>query len=544
MNTMIFHPLHTDLAIPGRLNNPFYYQPCQLSLLAVREIQASIPDLHLNEGKMFGCLIVEYQGEIGYLKGFSGQINEQEDIEGYVPAVFDYLQPDGYFKVHEAEISAINHRIKEIESSAEYQQLKSDFNLLQSESQQMIAEKQKAMKEAKALRDWRRAEGNLSDEELAAMTRQSQYLKAEVHRTKVTYKEKLEQYRQQLEEFRLQIFDLKQKRKLMSDALQNWLFSQFVFRNGKGEDKSLLNIFREYWIANRSHIQTDGELVPPSGAGECCEPKLLQYALLHGMKPLAMAMFWWGPSPRTEIRHHAHFYPACNGKCKPILTWMLQGIEVEDNPLDQEHQQSLEIVYEDADIIVVNKPSGMLSVPGKSSRESVLSIIQAKYPDATGPMIVHRLDMSTSGLLVIARNLESYIHLQQQFAHHSISKRYVAIICPHGEISDEGKITLPLSPDIMDRPRQKVDYEKGKEAITTYRVLERRDNGEILIALYPHTGRTHQLRVHCAFSEGLNAPIKGDELYGKSSDRLYLHAEYLEFTHPKTLQRLRFTRKT
>jgi tRNA pseudouridine32 synthase/23S rRNA pseudouridine746 synthase len=250
-----------------------------------------------------------------------------------------------------------------------------------------------------------------------------------------------------------------------------------------------------------------------------------------------MAMFWWGPSPKTEIRHHLHYYPACNGKCKPILLWMLQGLNIEDNLLNLQKKQELEEIYSDHDLIVVYKPAGMLSVPGKNIRESVLSILKERYPKATGPMIVHRLDMATSGLLVVTKNLEAYINLQKQFAEHTIKKRYVALL-EHIPDQSIGIVDLPLLPDIMDRPRQKVDKKNGKKAITKYQVI-----AQNRVWLYPLTGRTHQLRMHCAHEEGLNNPILGDNLYGKPADRLYLHAEYLEFTHPSTGKRIHFEYK-
>lgn len=542
----LFHPLHTELQPPRQFNNPFYYDPDPLCMLAFKDMQKILPP-EPAEGKMFGILVCRYQGQIGYIKAYSGQM---EAAEGWVPPAFDYLQSDGYFKTHEAEITAINHRIDELEHSEEYQELQRNYSLLLKEADENIKKKQGLMKAAKSARDKKRKAGGLSGKDLAEMKKESQFLKAEVHRTKLQYKARLEKCRTQTEDFRMRIHNLKMKRKLKSDALQNWLFEQFVFLNAKGESKNLIRIFQEYWQKNNSKLflpdSDSGRLLPPSGAGECCEPKLLQYAFLHHMVPLCMAMFWWGPSPKAEIRHHQQFYPACNGKCKPILDWMLQGLDVASNPIENDKPQQLDIVYDDKDIVVVCKPAGMLSVPGKNNRESVLSILKQIYPDATGPMIVHRLDMATSGLLVVARNIPAYINLQKQFAKHTINKRYRSIIAnPSSKISSIGQtgvISLPLAPDILDRPRQKVDYQNGKKAVTRYQVLDLKNN-EAVIALWPETGRTHQLRVHCAHPDGLNAPIKGDELYGKKSDRLYLHAEYLEFTHPTTGERLHFERK-
>ena len=300
--------------------------------------------------------------------------------------------------------------------------------------------------------------------------------------------------------------------------------------NARGEVKDLYTIFEQ-----------TVQKVPPAGAGECALPKLLQYAYLHQLKPLAMAEFWWGDSPKNEIRHHGYYYPSCKGKCEPILQHMLQGLEVDENPLlnPVHEEEELEIVFEDEWLLVVNKPAGMLSVPGKAEdRDSVYHRLKKKYPEATGPMIVHRLDMATSGLLLVAKTKEVHQDLQAQFANRSIKKRYVAVL--DGIVLSErtGRIELPLCLNPLDRPRQIVNKEYGKEAITEYRIIsesgstfnESRKHTRIIF--YPLTGRTHQLRVHAAHPEGLGCPILGDELYGKKADRLYLHAEYIEFRHP------------
>ena len=294
-------------------------------------------------------------------------------------------------------------------------------------------------------------------------------------------------------------------------------------------------------------------LFPPSGTGECCEPKLLQYAFIHGMRPIEMAMFWWGEPPKTEIRQHGQFYPACNGKCKPLLTWMLKGMNVAANALETEAEQSIEIIYEDHDLAVILKPSGMLTVPGRSKRQSVETILRQRWNENDTPIIVHRLDMATSGLLVVARNRYAHKQLQAQFKERTIQKRYVALLSTdllnRVGLPKEGTISLPLCADVLDRPRQMVDRNKGKTAITHYKIIGKIPlhdsyySEAVKVELRPETGRTHQLRVHCAHSEGLACPILGDTLYGKRADRLYLYAEYLEFTHPTTGKRLRFKKK-
>lgn len=528
--------------------------------MAAAEVQSFIakhPADDVNAGKMFGVLVVRRRAEayargegkpaLGYLAAYSGQL-EDGTAEvyhrgfGFVPAVVDYLQPDGYFKREESIISGITADIRAMEDCQELKSLLLRLESLQGEADRVIGERFSCMREAKQRRDERRKEGYISAIEQREMVRESQYLKAEWHRAKQQYRQQLAVVEASIDVFRDKLQALKGERKRRSDALQAWLFAQFDMLNGRGERRDLPSIFAS---------TTAG--VPPSGAGECCEPKLLQYAYAHAMQPVCMAMFWWGASPKEEIRHHLHYYPACQGKCKPILNWMLQGIDVEENPLERDERQSLQVLYEDDNLIVVNKPAGMLSVPGKSRRRSVLSIVRERCREAVGPMVVHRLDMATSGILVLAKDMASYIHLQRQFREHAIYKRYVAMLShpqempmPHAVgshgASREGdcdgewhELSLPLCADSLNRPYQRVDHEHGKEAITRYRFVTR-DRVE----LCPLTGRTHQLRVHCAHADGLNNPIKGDTLYGKAADRLYLQAVELRFKHPATGKQMRF----
>ena len=443
------------------MNYPFCYEPDSLSLLAVEGVKSYIlahPDWFpvLQEGKMFGVLVVEKNGKIGYLAAYSGQIDNLEGDDFFVPPVFDYLQPDGYFKREEAEITHIN------------------YNIIR----------------------WESGEDNVS----------------------------------------IDVIDnQKTERKSRSQALQHWLFSHFIMLNANGEKRNLLDIFSDTPLK-----------FPPSGAGECCAPKLLQYAYLNGLRPVRIAEFWWGDSPKKEIRHHLHFYPACRGRCLPILSFMMQGLNVEDDPQRTYGHGELKMIYEDDHIIVVDKPSGMLSVPGKLSRTSVQSLLQEKNSDI---LLCHRLDMDTSGLIVAAKDEATYKHIQKQFLDRTVKKRYRAIVIPKDtnrfHIGDKGTIDLPLASDYMERPCQIVDFENGKRAITEWRVEsiinnQSSINQEVTLLLIPHTGRTHQLRVHCASPLGLNSPIKGDPLYGQRADRLHLYAVYLEFTHPATGERMRF----
>lgn len=319
------------------------------------------------------------------------------------------------------------------------------------------------------------------------------------------------------------------ERERRSQALQQWLFRQFRLLNARGEERPLLDIF--------------APKVPPSGAGECCAPKLLQYAYRNGLKPLCMGEFWMGRSPRGEVREEGHFYPACQHKCKPILTWMMQGLDVEENPLMKDYDQvmsQLRILHEDPSFVVVDKPSGMLSVPGKDDVPSLLDIMRQRYPQAEGPMIVHRLDMDTSGLMVVALTDEAYHTLQQQFIRHTIRKRYTALLEKPMTVGEKGTIDLLICPNPYDRPRQIVNEEYGKRSITHYEVAGNED-GHARIHLWPDTGRTHQLRLHMAAREGVNNPIVGDRLYGRAANRLMLFADELEFQHPTSGDWLRFS---
>ena len=561
---MIFHSIDQALLsgidFPERMNNPLDYQPHPLCIAVSKELQTYLSEREdwreeIDKGKMFGVLIVENAQpasgapKIGYLAAYSGQIGGRSDWDDFVPAVFDYLQPDGYFKTHEAEISGINQSIRKLEANTHMKEAKGLILQLQEERKHTIAAYQEKIKKAKAKRDARREAGSLNPEEEAEMVKESQFMKAELRRLKKSLSEKTS-LETEYEAYQADILSLKQLRKTLSDALQQWLFSQFRMQNHEGESKDLLEIFRDAALRDypQATIATSRiaalKMVPPAGSGECCEPKLLQYAYSLGYKPLQMAMFWWGESPKEEIRHHLHFYPACNGKCKPILQWMLPASTFEPAAVDLSLYNKVETLYEDREIAVIHKPEGLLSVPGKDAAQpSVYALMRSKYPEATGPLIVHRLDMSTSGVMMIAKTEFAYHRLQKAFLNHQIQKKYVAIISGK-VIPEKGIISLPLMPDYLDRPRQIVDHELGKEAITEYEVLEPVDDFHLRIALYPKTGRTHQLRVHCAHQEGLNAPILGDPLYGnEKAARLHLHAEEITFEHPLTGKKMTITRK-
>lgn len=539
----MFHHFTTSIAgipLPEKFTYPFCYTPHPLCLLAAQEVQQYLHSRtewqeELAQGKMFGVLVVQTAtGDIGYLAAFSGILAGKNLHPYFVPPVYDLLQPDGFFKIEEENISAINRRIRQLEADENHQSLTATLNLTRQSAQEALAQAKAALKEAKAQREQRRRTGTPDAAEEAEMIRESQFQKAEYKRLEHAWKEKIAALQAQTEEREQQISALKAERKTRSAALQQKLFERFKLLNYRGKAKNLCEIFSQ-----------TVHKTPPAGAGECAAPKLLQQAYLHGWKPIVMAEFWWGASPKTEIRHHGHYYPSCKGKCGPILHHMLQGLQVEENPMLKKMQtpaEALETLFEDPWLVVINKPAGLLSVPGKEEgADSVYSLMRKKYPDAEGPLIVHRLDMATSGLLLITKTKQAHQQLQAQFKNRTVKKRYIALL--DGIIAQNaGTIELPLCPNPHDRPRQMVHSEHGKPAVTDFRVLAR-EEGTTRIAFYPHTGRTHQLRVHAAHPLGLNCPIKGDELYGRKAERLYLHAEYLEFIHPITGETVRITQK-
>lgn len=530
----------TDIPLPERFTYPFCYTPHPLCILAAKEVQSYLTRQtawkdELRQGKMFGVLIVQTEhGETGYLAAFSGILAGKNLHPFFVPPVYDLLQPQGFFKIEEENISSINRNIRQLENDKAYAALSAELARTIQSAEDILATAKAQLKEAKTAREQRRKEKELNAQEEAELIRESQFQKAEYKRLERSWKARITTLQTQTEDWERRISALKSERKTRSAALQQKLFEQFGMLNYRGEVKNLCEIF--------------GQTVhktPPAGAGECAAPKLLQQAYLHGWKPIAMAEFWWGDSPKTEIRHHGHYYPACKGKCEPILQHMLQGLQVEENPMLKRMQvpsKNLEIVYEDPWLSVINKPAGMLSVPGKEDAVSVYSLMREQYPEADSPLTVHRLDMATFGLMLIAKTKRVHQNLQAQFKNRLVRKRYVALL--EGIVpKDKGTVDLPLCLNPLDRPRQMVHTEHGKPAITDYQVLERLDGKRTRIVFYPRTGRTHQLRIHAAHPLGLHCPIIGDELYGEKADRLYLHAEYLEFTHPITGETVRITKE-
>ena len=526
-----FHLLKGDIAaveMPRQFTCPFCYEPHPLALMAVEQVKqyvASRTDWadELEAGKMLGVLIArDNDGQLGFLAAFSGNLAGSVRHDFFVPPVYDLLDPQGEFKRGEAQITAINHEVERLEQAPERELLLQREAAARQQMTDEMAQFKALMMRHKLERDKRRTLGSLTDKEQEELLDQSRFEKAELKRIRQRHQAHLADIADEMVGLQHRIDTLKTRRKAMSEALQERIFRLFVVSNALGEKRDLVEVFKPLGT------------LPPAGAGECCAPRLLNYAYKTGLHPVCMAEFWWGDSPVGEVRHHGHFYPACRSKCKPILDFMLQGLDVEDNPLEEPMADStpLDVVYDDQWLTVLNKPSGMLTVPGKALEDSLLTRYQASHPEAVGPIVVHRLDQETSGLVVFAKDKASHKALQQQFENHTIKKCYIALL--DGQVPQEqGLIDLPLLPDIDDRPRQRVDHENGKPAMTRYRVMERID-GMTRIALEPLTGRTHQLRVHCSHPQGLNCPIVGDRLYGTASTRLMLHAQSITFVHPAT----------
>ena len=540
----------SKIALPEKFTFPFYYEPHPLAKIATNELQEylenqtdfthnfglSKKETSLPIGKMFGVLVVKNkQNKIGYLAAFSGKLADKSLPNKFVPPVFNMRTAGSFYLKGEAEIDEINKQLSILKKDDDYISRKKSFQETLKKIDTDLALGREKLKLHKKERKARKKNGQSTLNELdynaliAKLVQESfndQFFYKELQEY---YEAKIAKIKEGFSDFENKIASLKKQRKEKSNDLQQTLFSKYAFLNKEKEQKNLLDIF------------DNPALKPPAGSGECTAPKLLQHAFLNDLTPICMAEFWWGISPNSAIRKHKNFYPACQGRCKPILNHMLEGVKMDANLLLENlaEKQPLEIVYEDAVLLVVNKPAEFLSVPGKDITDSVYTRIKAQYPNASGPLIVHRLDMSTSGILILTKTKEANKILQSQFIKRTIKKRYVALL--DGEISENsGKIQLPLRVDLDDRPRQLVDFEYGKNAITDWEIIKK-EKGKTKVHFYPITGRTHQLRVHAAHKDGLNTPIFGDDLYGKKENRLHLHAEFIEFSHPSTKEIMRFT---
>lgn len=525
-----------SLTLPERFTFPFYYDVHPLAQKAAELLQIRLQNEDFGHdfgigrverngaiGKMFGVLVVQdQQGTLGYLSAFSGKLGNSNEHHGFVPPVFDLLEANSFFRKEELQINEINLRIAQLETSKELEALEKESGNLLEHWKNQIEATLANNRQSKAQRALLRASLDPRESNYQAkcskLDAQSMQESRKLKELKKRAQLELDTFKKKHDKFRLEIESLRKQRALQSADLQRRIFERYTFLNIRGEQKNVLDLFADS---------------PPAGAGECAAPKLLQFAFLNHLKPICMAEFWWGMAPDSEVRIHGNFYPACKGKCEPILGHMLQGLQVDPNPITAIYaQKELDIIYEDDWLIAVNKPAEYLSVPGKQPQPNVLGDLKQKYPNLTGPVLVHRLDMSTSGILLAAKTKEMHERLQRQFVLRKVKKVYEAIL-DGIPMSKNGEIKLPLRVDLEDRPRQLVCATHGSFAHTTYEVLDVSERNTRVL-LFPHTGRTHQLRVHCAHHLGLNCPIKGDDLYGQKAERLHLHAAKLGFYHPQT----------
>lgn len=554
MEISCFHKFQTKIdgiELPEKFTFPFYYEAHPLSKIASKELQDYLlkqTDFYHNFGldensegqvigKMFGVLVVQNESqELGYLAAFSGKLAGTNEHHFFVPPLFDMLQENSFYKKGEEINYAVNAQVEELLANPKFSQAKNALDQDYAFSKEFIAKEKIRLRENKRQRKMQRenASSEMTSQEYESFLDdlKKQSLNDHFYLTHLTkyWKFRLFNAKLKYERFVDELNRLKKERKERSIELQNQLFDHYNFLNAHFKSQSLRSIFEK-----------TTQKIPPSGAGECAAPKLLQFAFQNHLKPIALAEFWWGASPKSEVRKHGQFYPACKAKCEPILGHMLQGLEVDENPMLKNPAlgKNITIVFEDESIVIVNKPAEFLSVPGKTINDSVLSRLKEMYPDATGPLLVHRLDMSTSGILIAAKTIEAHHFLQSQFIKRTIKKRYVALL--DGIVQGEsGIIDLPLRLDIDNRPNQLVCYEFGKQAQTHWQVIDRLEN-KTKVHFHPITGRTHQLRVHAAHQLGLNCPIVGDDLYGQKSNRLHLHAEYLSFIHPISREQMEIT---
>lgn len=540
----------SGIEIPDKFTFPFYYEPNLLAKIASKELQEylekqtefkhefGIKDSTAKNalGKMFGVLVVKNtDGYLGYLASFSGKLADESLPNKFVPPIFNMRTQGSFYEQGEKEIEKIGGKIQQLKKDKNYLLNKKLLKKHTEYVKKDLAIQRKKMRTSKHLRKHQKKEARLrlDDKSFEVFTKKliqesfnDQFFYRELQEY---YEDKIKKIKKSLLLFENTIEEHIRNRKKISKTIQNTLFEKYQFLNQQKEQKGLLDIF------------DNASARPPAGSGDCCAPKLLQYAFQHRLIPVVMAEFWWGISPNSAIRKHKNFYPSCQSRCKPILRHMLEGVQMDENLLLKNLSESvaLKIVFEDDDLIIVNKPPEFLSVPGKEIKDSVYTRIKQKYPSVTGPIIVHRLDMSTSGILVLTKTKEANKILQQQFIKRTVKKKYVALLS--GKVSEKkGTITLPLRLDLDDRPRQLVDFKNGKTAKTNWTIISE-NNTHTRIHFYPVTGRTHQLRVHAAHKDGLNLPIIGDDLYGTKQDRLYLHAEFIEFIHPTSKNKINFT---
>ncbi|MEG5065977.1 pseudouridine synthase [Microcoleus sp. B3-A4] len=511
-------------------------------------------DSYDREGKMYGILLVEMpSGEQGILKAFSGLLNGCSILEGWVPPIpgrervaFEEARTLTQLEAMKQELIALN----QLPQRQEYEALFREFEV----QMQVLSDRHRNCKQQ---RDEKR---QLLCQTLAAETleialeqlnQESRLEKIERRQLKRQRDETLQPLKQLIEAADRRMRALKQQRKELSRELQTQMHAAYTLVNFLGKSRSLSSLMPTNSI--------------PTGTGDCCAPKLLHYAAVQNLKPLAMAEFWWGPPSGDKIQ--GEFYGACGDRCQPLMGFLLSGLAqnpivsninegltggLEAQPLLPTSNniscgtgilpvtQMLPIIYEDKWLIAVNKPSGLLSVPGRyfENQDSVFSRLRNLLPDSLNLIVVHRLDGETSGILLLARDKETSSQLRQQFAKKQVHKVYEAVLSGTVKI-EAGTIDLPLRGDPENRPYQQVNWECGKPSVTRFQVMAREGNCD-RVEFLPLTGRTHQLRVHAADVRGLGIPILGDRLYGcrAAAKRLHLHARELSFKHPQLGERL------
>lgn len=524
-----------QLTPPEYFPSPFVHTPHPLATHAAKLLQRSLTKHPIGQhdffseqgGKMLGALVVKTPAhQLGYLCGFSGMLAGRWESPGFVPPLFDLEKQQTFLPSGETKLAHFSQQINHLKAQINDRPVKANINRLRIQEDEALREREHQWVENKLKRQQQRAaltselDKTRREGILARLSHESQQDKREKRQLKQAWAQRMAEAQFELKAIEHEILGLNTARKQLSHQLHQQVFETYQLHNRLGEQRAITEFFPTG--------------LPPGGTGDCTGPKLIHYAISQGLTPIALAEFWWGHPPSDGVRHHAQFYPSCRGKCLPILPFMLQGLALEEAPQPKvvAEESTLDIVYEDTDLLLVNKPTGLLSIPGISITDSVLTRLRQRYPEVKGAMLVHRLDLATSGLLLAAKTPEVHKQLQRQFTERRVEKRYVAILS-RTLAESEGTIQLPLRVDLDDRPRQLVCHEWGKAGLTHWKVISRRQE-TTRIYLYPQTGRTHQLRVHAAHRDGLNAPIIGDELYGQPAERLMLHAEQLRFIHPGT----------
>ncbi len=470
------------------------------------------------QGRMFGFLLgVDGNGLTHELWAYSGSHAGGLDSSKFVGPASDVRAKSPEFVAGEQRVGELSSAIDRMQVQPEFLELNDRLTAIREAKKKEID----ALKEVHSIRRQHRTMQRTEGNDAIALNRESQLDKIQMRALKALWDRREEEAVAEFEAFNQQIQDLIQERSMLSASLHRLWFEQFTVPNAAGEEASVSELFA-----------ADGAGFPPAGTGECVAPKLFAEAARRKLSAVHFEEFWWGPPPRSEVRRHRQRYAPCRGRCQPLLKHMLTdtALVLPDDPSLVVCHADIEVLHAGQGYVVIHKPAGLLSIPGKLQSDSVQTRIAALYPEARGPMIVHRLDQATSGLMLVALDERSYHELQRQFLERKVEKRYLALLEGVPE-TDNGEIELPLRVDPMDRPRQVVDFKYGKEARTRWK-LHALSDGRAWVHFWPETGRTHQLRVHAAHVDGLNRPIVGDPLYGNAGERLMLFAEILNFNEP------------